>query len=168
MRHSWRTRWRGPLHTTPGRRTFRPCSLSMSLFAWCGRQTLSFAFPTPRHSIEEGTYSEHMAASCSQWSSSMTKTLTLPPKAKSNIRSRDYIVPAAVALACAGAAYAGADTTFDPALQKFTDFLEGSGGKIITVLSSRWPQAVSRLVRSLCLWASASALAPVCRSSPLS
>ncbi|MEL7197830.1 MAG: hypothetical protein AAGL10_05890 [Pseudomonadota bacterium] len=65
----------------------------------------------------------------------MTKPLTLPPKAKSNIRTRDYIVPAAVALACAGAAYAGADTTFDPALQKFTDFLEGSGGKIITVLS---------------------------------
>ena len=35
----------------------------------------------------------------------------------------------------AGAAYAGADNTFDPALTKFTDFLEGSGGKIITVLS---------------------------------
>ncbi|MDF0490473.1 TrbC/VirB2 family protein [Sphingomonas sp. H39-1-10] len=35
----------------------------------------------------------------------------------------------------AGAAHAGADTTFDTALTKFTDFLEGSGGKIITVLS---------------------------------
>lgn len=35
----------------------------------------------------------------------------------------------------AGPAYAGADTTFDTALTKFTDFLEGSGGKIITVLS---------------------------------
>ena len=33
------------------------------------------------------------------------------------------------------AAYAGADTTFDTALTKFTDFLEGSGGKIITVMS---------------------------------
>ncbi|MCW2351793.1 TrbC/VirB2 family protein [Sphingobium sp. B12D2B] len=32
-------------------------------------------------------------------------------------------------------AFAGADTTFDTALTKFTDFLEGSGGKIITVLS---------------------------------
>lgn len=32
-------------------------------------------------------------------------------------------------------AMAGADTTFDTALTKFTDFLEGSGGKIITVLS---------------------------------
>jgi hypothetical protein len=81
------------------------------------------------------TYSERIAVLCSQWSSSMTKTLTLPQKAKSDIRARDYIVPAAVTLACAGAAYAGADTTFDPALQKFTDFLEGSGGKIITVLS---------------------------------
>ncbi|MBN9504719.1 MAG: hypothetical protein J0I69_01730 [Altererythrobacter sp.] len=50
-------------------------------------------------------------------------------------RASDYIVPAAVALAAAGAAYAGADTTFDPALTMFTDFLEGSGGKIITVLS---------------------------------
>ena len=51
------------------------------------------------------------------------------------VRGRDYILPACVALACAGAAFAGADTTFDPALTKFTDFLEGSGGKIITVLS---------------------------------
>jgi conjugal transfer pilus assembly protein TraA len=35
----------------------------------------------------------------------------------------------------AGPAFAGADTTFDTALTKFTDFLQGSGGKIITVLS---------------------------------
>src|SRR3546814_13482592 len=35
----------------------------------------------------------------------------------------------------AGPAFAGADTTFDTALKKFTDFLEGAGGKIITVLS---------------------------------
>ena len=34
-----------------------------------------------------------------------------------------------------GPAFAGADTTFNTALTKFTDFLEGSGGKIITVLS---------------------------------
>ena len=50
-------------------------------------------------------------------------------------RASDYILPTIVALAAAGAAYAGADTTFDPALTMFTDFLEGSGGKIITVLS---------------------------------
>jgi len=60
----------------------------------------------------------------------MTQTL---PKTRS--RMADYIIPASVAIAFAGAAYAGADTTFDPALAKFTDFLEGSGGKIITVLS---------------------------------
>ena len=65
----------------------------------------------------------------------MTKTITVPSRPRSATRARDYILPAAIALACAGAAYAGADTTFDPALQKFTDFLEGSGGKIITVLS---------------------------------
>ena len=33
------------------------------------------------------------------------------------------------------AAYAGADATFNTALTSFTGFLEGSGGKIITVLS---------------------------------
>ena len=33
------------------------------------------------------------------------------------------------------AAHAGADATFAPALTKFSDFLEGSGGKIITVMS---------------------------------
>lgn len=33
------------------------------------------------------------------------------------------------------AAMAGADTTFNTALTAFTGFLEGSGGKIITVLS---------------------------------
>lgn len=44
-------------------------------------------------------------------------------------------VMALVLILGAGAAYAGADTTFDTALTKFTDFLEGSGGKIITVMS---------------------------------
>lgn len=45
------------------------------------------------------------------------------------------VIPIAIAALAATAAYAGADTTFTPALTKFTDFLEGSGGKIITVLS---------------------------------
>jgi len=35
----------------------------------------------------------------------------------------------------ASAALAGADTTFNTALTKFTDFLQGSGGKVITVMS---------------------------------
>lgn len=50
-------------------------------------------------------------------------------------RAITFGVPALVAALAATAAYAGADTTFDPALNQFTDFLEGSGGKIITVLS---------------------------------
>lgn len=47
-------------------------------------------------------------------------------------------VAAAVGVASilgAGAAFAGADATFNTALTSFTGFLEGSGGKIITVLS---------------------------------
>jgi hypothetical protein len=50
-------------------------------------------------------------------------------------RAANLAIPALVAGLAAGAAYAGADTTFDPALTQFTNFLEGSGGKIITVLS---------------------------------
>ncbi|MEG3173990.1 conserved membrane hypothetical protein [Sphingomonas sp. T1] len=42
---------------------------------------------------------------------------------------------AVVMMLGASAAYAGADTTFNTALTKFTDFLQGSGGKIITVMS---------------------------------
>ncbi len=45
---------------------------------------------------------------------------------------------AAVAIAAllgSSAAFAGADATFNTALTAFTGFLEGSGGKIITVLS---------------------------------
>ena len=50
-------------------------------------------------------------------------------------RASDYVLPAVGLMLCATAAYAGADATFSPALTKFTDFLEGSGGKIIAVLS---------------------------------
>jgi len=42
---------------------------------------------------------------------------------------------AAAAVIFANPALAGADTTFNTALTAFTGFLEGSGGKIITVLS---------------------------------
>ncbi|RSV34686.1 hypothetical protein CA234_20945 [Sphingomonas sp. ABOLE] len=46
------------------------------------------------------------------------------------------VATAAIAAAMlAGPAFAGADTTFDTALTQFTNFLQGSGGKIITVLS---------------------------------
>ena len=60
------------------------------------------------------------------------KTLALPPPLA---RLGKLALPVAIASLAAGVAYAGADTTFGPALVKFTDFLEGSGGKIITVLS---------------------------------
>ena len=42
---------------------------------------------------------------------------------------------AAAAAMFAAPALAGGDATFDTALTAFTGFLEGSGGKIITVLS---------------------------------
>ena len=47
----------------------------------------------------------------------------------------DIALGAALCVGAGVAAHAGADATFAPALLKFTDFLEGSGGKIITVLS---------------------------------
>lgn len=45
------------------------------------------------------------------------------------------VVLALALLLLADPAFAGADRTFDTALKKFTDFLSGSGGKVITVLS---------------------------------
>ena len=50
-------------------------------------------------------------------------------------KAANLALPIALAALVGGTAYAGADTTFNPALTMFTDFLEGSGGKIITVLS---------------------------------
>lgn len=57
-------------------------------------------------------------------------------RARPNLRPLAYLVPAVVAAAIiAPAAYAGTDTTFNTALTQFTNFLSGSGGKVITVLS---------------------------------
>ncbi len=56
----------------------------------------------------------------------------------SNLAGKVALAAAAVAAASvigAEAALAGTDATFDTALTQFTGFLEGSGGKIITVLS---------------------------------
>lgn len=61
--------------------------------------------------------------------------VSLPRPANRLARAAHFALPVAVAALASGAVYAGADTTFGPALTKFTDFLEGSGGKIITVLS---------------------------------
>lgn len=56
-----------------------------------------------------------------------------------NLRASGRLADLALGIGICGlaaaAAHAGADTTFAPALTKFTDFLEGSGGKIITVMS---------------------------------
>lgn len=51
-----------------------------------------------------------------------------------NIAAMTLLVTAAV-IFFADPVIAGTDTTFDTALTRFTDFLEGSGGKIITLLS---------------------------------
>ncbi len=46
------------------------------------------------------------------------------------------LAAAFIALAILAApAFAGTDTTFDTAFDRFTAFLEGSGGKIITIIS---------------------------------
>lgn len=47
----------------------------------------------------------------------------------------DIVVPALALGLVAGTALAGTDATFATALTKFTGFLEGTGGKVITVLS---------------------------------
>src|SRR3546814_7272903 len=56
----------------------------------------------------------------------------------SDVCSSDLVAIALLLFAClwfAGPAFAGADTTFDTALTRFTAFLEGSGGQRLTVLS---------------------------------
>lgn len=57
----------------------------------------------------------------------------LPPWAQSLALAT--AIMAAAAVLGADAAFAGTDRTFDTALTKFSSFLQGSGGKIITVLS---------------------------------
>lgn len=63
------------------------------------------------------------------------KSLALNLRGARMGKAADVAVGVAVAALAVAAAHAGADTTFAPALTKFTDFLEGSGGKIITVMS---------------------------------
>ena len=61
------------------------------------------------------------------------KGLTLP-QAKLG-RISDIGLAIALAAGASAVAHAGADTTFSPALTLFTNFLEGSAGRIITVIS---------------------------------
>ena len=62
--------------------------------------------------------------------------LPSPGAAKARLaKAAALILPVAALALAAGTAYAGTDATFTTALTKFTGFLQGSGGKIITVLS---------------------------------
>lgn len=60
---------------------------------------------------------------------------------KLNLKGKGMVLAQAATVVALGAVFgsevamAGADTTFNTALTSFTGFLEGSGGKIITVLS---------------------------------
>ena len=65
------------------------------------------------------------------------QTLTPPRRLGANRigKTLNIAIPVAIAALAASAAFAGTDATFTPALTKFTNFLQGSGGKIITVLS---------------------------------
>jgi conjugal transfer pilus assembly protein TraA len=72
-----------------------------------------------------------MSVKSKLWETSMKKL-------SMNLGSNFALAAAAIAMAAvvgAEAAFAGTDTTFNTALTAFTGFLEGSGGKIITVLS---------------------------------
>ena len=60
---------------------------------------------------------------------------TLDLKNRSGTLAVAIAALAAASVFGADAAMAGADTTFNTALAQFTGFLEGSGGRIITVLS---------------------------------
>jgi type IV secretory pathway VirB2 component (pilin) len=86
----------------------------------------------------------------------------------------NLVVAAAVAafasVAGAEAALAGTDTTFNTALTQFTNFLEGSGGKVIAALSLAGgivSLASGRFLwlRSPSPWAWAWLRGPACRSS---
>ena len=61
--------------------------------------------------------------------------LAMPKGGHTNAVLLGLAIIAMVMVLGASAAFAGTDTTFNTALTKFTDFLEGSGGKIITVMS---------------------------------
>ena len=60
---------------------------------------------------------------------------SLPGRMSLSSITKVGLIAVAAAVVGTEAAMAGADATFNTALSSFTGFLEGSGGKIITVLS---------------------------------
>lgn len=61
--------------------------------------------------------------------------MKLTMKGKGAALIQGAVVAAVASLLGSEVAMAGADTTFNTALTSFTGFLEGSGGKIITLMS---------------------------------
>ena len=110
-----------------------------------------------------------------------TKAIQLPGTGEvSNLAWAIIFAVALIAVLAiiAGPAFAGADTTFDLAFNKFVGFLEGSGGKIIALLAlaggligmaagaiATKVSSSSASARSPCPWASALVLASAFRSS---
>ena len=62
-------------------------------------------------------------------------SLALPAPKRASILPYLGVAVVAAAILGSGAAFAGTDTSFNTALTQFTNFLSGSGGKVITVLS---------------------------------
>lgn len=108
-----------PREITSMEREIPPHPRELSLFAWSGaaitRRAISYITAPVEGKNIQRTISWLLSINQPEFSFMTTKTLT-----RSAPRMRDYMVPAALALTIAGAAYAGADTTFDPALTMFT------------------------------------------------
>lgn len=62
-------------------------------------------------------------------------SLALPAPKRASILPYLGVAVVAATILGPGAAFAGTDTSFNTALTQFTNFLSGSGGKVITVLS---------------------------------
>jgi hypothetical protein len=90
----------------------------------------SFFWPLERHPFDDCVAVNPIA---NERRSLVMKLATMPRLALGKIS--DGALLALVAGLGATAAMAGADATFAPALTVFTDYLEGTGGAIITVLS---------------------------------
>src|SRR3546814_14142173 len=109
----------------------------MSLFAWSEPPKIQFPIsysPAPGRGKNIQRTHRWLMFNPSEFPSMTTKTaVPALQRTLNRARGRDYLLPACVALACAGAAFAGAATPFDPALEKFHTSLEDAGGSTIHV-----------------------------------